>query len=297
MPAAAMLVHQLRYLLAYGGGADQALTEQGHAYLSSVTPWVVFLFAAALGAFLGRLARAWRLGEAEYHSAASPLVVWLAAAAGLVVLYAGQELLEGLFAIGHPPEMIGVFGDGGWWALPGITFRRRTADACAPRGAGRDPFRCGPQGQGPGPRPPHTVRKAARRRASSWRRCSRWPRLRRAVLRHFLSRADQGAGAQPGSLARSTPRKERTCHALRGGCCWRSSRSASLPAIAGAHPGNPDFRSVIQGFSPQIPGSERPGTQLGQQHAAFGSGPPHGRDLRLRPRSVRAAPARRNRPG
>ena len=29
---------------------------------------------------------------------------------------------------------------------------------------------------------------------------------------------------------------------------------ASLPAIAGAHPGNPDFRSVIQGFSPQIPG-------------------------------------------
>ncbi len=29
---------------------------------------------------------------------------------------------------------------------------------------------------------------------------------------------------------------------------------ASLPATAGAHPGNPDFRSVIQGFSPQIPG-------------------------------------------
>ena len=29
---------------------------------------------------------------------------------------------------------------------------------------------------------------------------------------------------------------------------------ASLPAIAGAHPGNPDFRSVIQGFSPQIRG-------------------------------------------
>ncbi len=29
---------------------------------------------------------------------------------------------------------------------------------------------------------------------------------------------------------------------------------ASLPAIAGAHPGNPDFRSVFQRFSPQISG-------------------------------------------
>ena len=122
LPGAAMAVHQLRYLLAYGGGADQALSEQGHAYLSSMTPWVVFLCAAALGAFLGRLARAWRLGEAEEHSAASPLVVWVAAATGLIALYTGQELLEGLLASGHPPGLIGVFGDGGWWALPAALF-------------------------------------------------------------------------------------------------------------------------------------------------------------------------------
>ena len=123
VPAAALLVHQLRYVLAYGGGADQALSEQGHAYLSSVTPWVVFICAAALGAFLGRLARAWRLGEAEEHSAASPLVlVWLTAAAALMALYTGQELLEGLLASGHPPGLIGVFGDGGWWAIPAALF-------------------------------------------------------------------------------------------------------------------------------------------------------------------------------
>ncbi len=121
-PAAAILVHQLRYLLAYGGGADQALSEQGHSYLSSLTPWVVFLCAAALGAFLGRLARAWRLGEAEDHPTASPLVVWVVAAAGLVALYTGQELLEGLLASGHPPGLIGVFGDGGWWAIPAALF-------------------------------------------------------------------------------------------------------------------------------------------------------------------------------
>ena len=29
---------------------------------------------------------------------------------------------------------------------------------------------------------------------------------------------------------------------------------ASLPAIASAHQGNPDFRSVVQGFSPHVPG-------------------------------------------
>jgi len=122
VPAAGMLVHELRYLLAYGGGADRALSEQGHAYLSSLTPWVVFLLAATLGAFLGRLARAWRLGEAEDHSAASPFVVWLAAAMGLVAIYTGQELLEGLLASGHPPGLVGVFGDGGWWAIPAALF-------------------------------------------------------------------------------------------------------------------------------------------------------------------------------
>ena len=33
LPAGALLVHQLRYLLAYGPGADSALSAQGHAYL------------------------------------------------------------------------------------------------------------------------------------------------------------------------------------------------------------------------------------------------------------------------
>lgn len=122
VPAAGMLVHQLRYFLAYGGGADGALSEQGHAYLSSLTPWIIFLCAAALGAFLGRLARAWRLGEPETRSTSSPVVVWLVAAAGLVTLYTGQELLEGLLAAGHPPGLIGVFGDGGWWAIPAALF-------------------------------------------------------------------------------------------------------------------------------------------------------------------------------
>ncbi|HZT92616.1 MAG TPA: hypothetical protein VFA05_11310 [Gaiellaceae bacterium] len=35
VPAAALLVHQLRYTLAYGAAADAQLTAQGHSYLHS----------------------------------------------------------------------------------------------------------------------------------------------------------------------------------------------------------------------------------------------------------------------
>jgi len=39
------------------------------------------------------------------------------ATASLVAIYAAQELLEGVFAAGHPGGLAGVFGHGGWWAL------------------------------------------------------------------------------------------------------------------------------------------------------------------------------------
>ena len=38
-------------------------------------------------------------------------------AVGLLAVYAGQELLEGLFATGHPQGLVGIFGDGGLWVL------------------------------------------------------------------------------------------------------------------------------------------------------------------------------------
>ena len=253
LPAAAMAVHQLRYLLAYGGGADQALSEQGHAYLSSMTPWVVFLCAAALGAFLGRLARAWRLGEAEEHSAASPLVVWVAAAAGLIALYTGQELLEGLLASGHPPGLIGVFGDGGWWALPAALFVGGVAHACVAGSTSRDALRCGSQGEGARTGSARTVRS---------------PRPRDLAPRSAGADGRGRAGSRPAASSLeliSLPRPlvaVGSIHTEKGTNMPRLARGlllaivtlASLPAIAGAHPGNPDFRSVIQGFSPQIPG-------------------------------------------
>lgn len=120
MPAAALAVHQLRYELAFGGHASRALAAQGHAYLSSLTPWIVLLAALGLGASLGGLAQRWAAGPADAGAPrrAAGLRVWLAATLALVAIYAGQELLESLFATGHAAGLAGVFGDGGWCALP-----------------------------------------------------------------------------------------------------------------------------------------------------------------------------------
>jgi len=113
LPAGALVVHQARYRLAFGAEAPQALAAQGHGYLSALVPWIALLAALALGATLGRLARLGRTPRAG----AGPCT-WLAATLALVAVYAGQELLEGLLAAGHPGGLAGVLGDGGWLALP-----------------------------------------------------------------------------------------------------------------------------------------------------------------------------------
>lgn len=48
----------------------------------------------------------------------SLLALWLICAISLVAIYSVQELLEGLLATGHPAGLVGVFGYGGWWAVP-----------------------------------------------------------------------------------------------------------------------------------------------------------------------------------
>jgi len=122
MPAAALLVHQLRYELAFGADAPRALAQQGHAYLSSLTPWIVLLAALALGACLGSLVQRWARGDVaavdRRTRSADGVRVWLLASAGLVAIFAGQELLEGWFAGGHATGLAAVLGGGGWWALP-----------------------------------------------------------------------------------------------------------------------------------------------------------------------------------
>jgi hypothetical protein len=117
LPAGALVVHQLRYTLTYGSQATNQLADQGHAYLGSLVPWIVLLAAAGLGGFVSRLAHAWHSGGAQPR--ALPLFrLWATTGAGLVAIYSLQELLEGLLAQGHPGGLTGIYGHGGWWAIP-----------------------------------------------------------------------------------------------------------------------------------------------------------------------------------
>ena len=118
MPAAALAVHQLRYFLAFGPKGSSELAESGHSYLHSLAPWLVLLLALGAGAFVGALGRAFRSGEAGSCSRRGLLGLWLGATLALVLIYASQEFLEGLFAAGHPAGLQGIFGDGGWLSLP-----------------------------------------------------------------------------------------------------------------------------------------------------------------------------------
>jgi hypothetical protein len=118
VPPAAFAVHQLRYMLAFGSNAGLELERQGHSYLHSVVPWIVLLLALAVGGFLLALGRALRGQCSLPRYTLSFAGLWLACTAALVSIYVCQELLEGVLLTGHPGGFEGVFGYGGWWAIP-----------------------------------------------------------------------------------------------------------------------------------------------------------------------------------
>jgi hypothetical protein len=118
VPAAALAVHQARYTLAYGSRANAELAAQGHSYLNSVVPWTILALGVAATAFLRRVARALRTGETAPPAARSTAGLWALTTVGLIGIYAVQETLEGIVASGHPGGAAGVFGHGGWWAIP-----------------------------------------------------------------------------------------------------------------------------------------------------------------------------------
>lgn len=118
LPAAALAVHQLRYLLAYGSAAGVELQRQGHSYLHSVVPWIVLALALVVGGFLYALGRAFSGQTSLSRFSLSFTALWLACTVALVAIYCCQEFLEGLFATGHPSGLVGIFGYGGWWAIP-----------------------------------------------------------------------------------------------------------------------------------------------------------------------------------
>ena len=118
LPPAAFAVHQLRYFLAYGELCGDRAPAAGPLIPAFGRPWIVVLIALAVGLFLRALGRAFAGESSVPRYAGSFLALWLICAASLVAIYTGQEFLEGLFATGHPAGLIGVFGFGGWWAIP-----------------------------------------------------------------------------------------------------------------------------------------------------------------------------------
>jgi hypothetical protein len=191
MPAAVLTVHQARFMLAFGGSSGEELEKEGHQYLSALAAPIAMSVAIVVGLFFARLASAWRDGAREGDTrggAASDPASWrgflhftLLIAASLLALYSCQELLEGMLSNGHPEGFNGVFGDGGWWAVP-LSLICGVAIAAALRGA-RAAIRW--------------VVSRRRRPTTSHERPAAAPRPRRLALPRPVPLAGAAAGRAP----------------------------------------------------------------------------------------------------
>jgi hypothetical protein len=117
MTGAAYAVHQLRYLLAYGGHAHEQLGLQAHAYLVLVLPLAAAFVLLAAIAFSVRLLGAHQISQAA-PSLPGARALWARSSAILFGAYGLQEWLEGQVGHGHASGVAAIFAHGGWWAIP-----------------------------------------------------------------------------------------------------------------------------------------------------------------------------------
>ena len=115
--AGALGLHELRYLIGYGGDAGHALAEQGHGYLDGVTAVVALTLVAAMAALVAALVRGPGHGPGQ-RPPRRWRVRWLACSGALLAVFTLQELVEGVLSPGHPAGLVGVAGGGGWIAVP-----------------------------------------------------------------------------------------------------------------------------------------------------------------------------------
>lgn len=85
--AAAFLVHELRYLL-----VPEPTAQDGHGYLAFAPEALAFAFALSVGC---ALRGALRHPPAHVRPALRPVVQWAACTVALLVIFGGQELMEG----------------------------------------------------------------------------------------------------------------------------------------------------------------------------------------------------------
>jgi hypothetical protein len=110
----AWAVHQLRYALAFGADADAHLEAHQHDYLDLAGPALLWMAALAAACWVVSLSRS----AGELGPAPAWRTVWMRASSALIAIYCVQEAGEGLLAPGHPDLLAGMFGSGGWIAIP-----------------------------------------------------------------------------------------------------------------------------------------------------------------------------------
>jgi hypothetical protein len=118
LPVAVLMVHQLRYVLAFGSHYERELSSRGDSYTAWLTPVCGVLLALVLGAVVGRVAEACRTGLAGRSPRLTWRALWCALTLTLVVCFCVQEWLEILLEPSHAGTLTGIFASGGWTALP-----------------------------------------------------------------------------------------------------------------------------------------------------------------------------------
>jgi hypothetical protein len=113
----AVAVHQLRFVFGYGHGARDALALQGHSYLPLAQALIAVILAGSCAWFAGQVVLA-RRGRAIDSSGLGLGRLWASASVALIAVYTLQEWFEGEFSAGHPSGLVGIFGHGGWTAIP-----------------------------------------------------------------------------------------------------------------------------------------------------------------------------------
>jgi hypothetical protein len=112
LAAAALAVHELRYLVAGGGGSETELAAQGHAYLPLATTFVVVALPVAAAQLVGAIARALRTGDGEPQPP-DLFLLWLLSSTALFGVHVAQEAAESLLTAGRPDVVAALAGPGG----------------------------------------------------------------------------------------------------------------------------------------------------------------------------------------
>jgi hypothetical protein len=115
VPAAALALDHLRYLLAYRTHAGNVFEAEGHDFLGLLVPWIGLAVAVAIGAFLARLVRVWRGARADEGSDVSGLALWATCSGLLLAIHILQEALELLLIPGNTGLYV-LLGTGMVWA-------------------------------------------------------------------------------------------------------------------------------------------------------------------------------------